>query len=813
MSFFFARERKDSPFVEALKQPPGDRDRRNFLVKIDIRRHDPESVSNVAQGEIAIRHRRSPLIGHLLYAEVTLTFPVTMFNGYNHHHANRIRSHRATPMPDHVEFNHATGTPHRLAQFLILGELGSGGMGTVYRAKDEKLGNVVALKLIRPELSKDPSARERFLREAKAVAALRDHDHIVTVFSVHEIALEDGRVLLFLVMPVLQGESLQDRILRAKGKPLPVREQVAIARQIARGLVAAHDEGLVHRDIKPGNIWLEARKDGSTRVKILDFGLVRSVTDAQLTASGVAMGTPAFMAPEQGISSEVDHRADLWSLGVVLFQMATGRLPFLGAHTLEILHNARTNPLPQGWNIDASLSREQYELIERLLQKRPEDRLSSARDVLASLLVLEHTLPDVTDLQATESGHSYADLATKITVVQPVNLRGRKRGRVALWLGVLTIGIALSLWWSRPDPPSTERAIVAMTHEEPTIAEQRPRIEPKMRLKEPPRLTVDTTPAEATRIQQAWADFIESPVVVEEDLDNDVKLKLVLIPPGTFRMGSTDEQINAVSKDFSDVRRDSIESERPAREVTLDHVFFIGKYEVSRAEFRQFVEDVDYLTEAERNGGGSQGWDAEKREFRKDQSFTWKRPGIAQTDDHPVVHVSWNDAQLFCRWLSERRGGTLMGRRLRLPSEAEWEYVCRAGSVTRFSFGDDPELLPENGNVGDATAKKEFRNWDTIHGEDGFVFTSPVGKFRPNAFGLFDLHGNVWEWCEDWYGPYDTLPLTDPIRTERATDDARILRGGSWFTKPGSCRSASRLRFVPYYRSAYFGFRVCLRLE
>ena len=270
-------------------------------------------------------------------------------------------------MNESVEFNLTTGIPRRIGHFTILEELGSGAMGSVYRAKDESLNNIVALKIIKPELAKDASARARFMREAQAAATLREHDQIVPVYSVNQIALDDGRFLLFLVMPLLQGETLQDRIAAADGKPLPLKEQLLIARHIAEGLAAAHTQKVVHRDIKPGKIWLEAREDGSTRAKILDFGLARSASDAQLTATGATMGTPAYMAPEQGVSSDVDHRADLWSLGVILFEMATGRRPFVGATPIDVMIKSRIEPLPSVVALNARLSQKHVQLIEKAM--------------------------------------------------------------------------------------------------------------------------------------------------------------------------------------------------------------------------------------------------------------------------------------------------------------------------------------------------------------------------------------------------------------------------------------------------------------
>ena len=137
-----------------------------------------------------------------------------------------------------------------------------------------------------------------------------------------------------------------------------------------------------------------------------------------------------------------------------------------------------------------------------------------------------------------------------------------------------------------------------------------------------------------------------------------------------------------------------------------------------------------------------------KKEFDFNEKYSWRNTGFEQTDEHPVVNVSWNDAVAFCKWLSKKEGKTY-----RLPTEAEWEYACRAGTTTRYYSGDDPETLAKVGNVADAALKAKFPDWKyTIKASDGYVFTAPVGKFKPNAFGLYDMHGNAWQWCADWYG-------------------------------------------------------------
>ena len=189
--------------------------------------------------------------------------------------------------------------------------------------------------------------------------------------------------------------------------------------------------------------------------------------------------------------------------------------------------------------------------------------------------------------------------------------------------------------------------------------------------------------------------------------------------------------------------------------------FYLGTYHVTRGQFRQFVADTGYKTDAEKGEKpGAWGWDPDKKEFGFNEKYSWRNAGFEQTDEHPVVNVSWNDAVAFCKWLSQKEGKTY-----RLPTEAEWEYACRAGTTTRYYSGDDPETLAKVGNVADAAAKAKFPDWKyTIKANDGYVFTAPVGKFKPNAFGLYDMHGNAWQWCADWYGAdyYAKSPADDP---------------------------------------------------
>jgi hypothetical protein len=258
----------------------------------------------------------------------------------------------------------------RIGHYEILEILGVGGFGIVFRAFDEVLERVVAVKVLAPQMAATSPARKRFLREARSSAQVR-HEQIVQVYAVEE------QPLPYLVMEFIPGETLQQRLDRTG--PLETVEVVQIGRQIAEGLAAAHSKGLIHRDIKPGNILIESGPD--LHVKLTDFGLARAVDDASMTQSGIVAGTPMFMAPEQAKGESLDHRADLFSLGSVLYTMCSGRPPFRANGALAVLKRvAEDTPRPIQ-EIIPEVPAWLCEIIARLHAKKPEDRFSSAREV------------------------------------------------------------------------------------------------------------------------------------------------------------------------------------------------------------------------------------------------------------------------------------------------------------------------------------------------------------------------------------------------------------------------------------------------
>jgi sulfatase modifying factor 1 len=310
--------------------------------------------------------------------------------------------------------------------------------------------------------------------------------------------------------------------------------------------------------------------------------------------------------------------------------------------------------------------------------------------------------------------------------------------------------------------------------------------------------------------ETAFSETKEPPKKLAADLGGGAKMELILIPAGEFTMGSGESAEGTAAFFKKNYGPDSLPArffkhEHPQHRVRITKPLYLGTYHVTRGQFRQFVEDSGYKTDAEKgNFPGAYGWDAKKKWFDFNKAYSWRNAGFEQTDEHPVVNVSRNDTVAFCEWLSKKEGKTY-----RLPTEAEWEYACRAGTTTRYHSGDDPETLATVANVADATAKAKFPDWTwTIKASDGYVFTAPVGQFKPNAFGLYDMHGNAWQWCADWYGEdyYGKSPADDPTGPD--TGDDRVLRGGSWDCGPGFTRSAKRNWNSPGNRYYNAGFRV-----
>jgi serine/threonine protein kinase/formylglycine-generating enzyme required for sulfatase activity len=725
----------------------------------------------------------------------------------------------------------------RLDAYEIREVIGRGGMGLVLRGHDPKLNRVVAIKVLAPQLAASAPARKRFLREARAAAAV-NHLHVVGIF-----AIQEGK-LPYLAMEYVDGESLQQKI-NAEG-PLELKEILRIGMQIAAGLGAAHEQGLIHRDVKPSNVLLE---NGVERVKLTDFGLARAVDDISITRTGEVAGTPEYMSPEQADAGTVDPRSDLFSLGSVLYAMCTGRSPFRAESTMRAMRRVcedrprpirEVNPDAPPWLAD---------LIDKLLEKDPSNRIQTAAEVekllgsylahvqdpsgtslprpvfsrqrkrrsrpwlvvVATVLLLAGSLglteaTGVTHVAATVIRIATGEGTLVIEVDDPkveISLDGEELSITGAGIEQLKLRPGQYHFRATKDGKPVKQELVSITRGGRELIRIKALIEPDTEEKgkpSPPLAVAPFLPEEARRHQQRWAEYLGVPVEIE----NSIGMKMVLIPPGEYDMS-----VIPFPNPSDFLEKNGIGGNRGkvTLRVAVREPFRISSCEVAVAQFRRFVEGAGYVTAAEKTekGGAVPSPSESPRAFETEDRdspagpLCWKDPGFPQDENHPVVHVSWNDAVAFCRWLSAKEGRTY-----RLPSNAEWEYTCRAGTNTKFYTGEAETSLRGAANVLDKSAQRiagykrvgprYLALWD-----DGHPFTSPVASFEPNAFGLYDMHGNVWERCEEV-----------PYRSDGAPT---IARGGAHDTpvRHASCDYA--IWFPTAFAAWTIGFRVVAPIE
>ena len=711
-----------------------------------------------------------------------------------------------------------------LGNYILLDILGEGGMGVVYKARHRILRRTAALKVLAPKISHVASAVERFQREMQALAKLT-HPNIVTAFDA-----DWAGNTLYLAMEYVEGRDLW-RLIKHDG-PLPVDAAVDCILQAACGLEFAHAQGIVHRDIKPSNML----RDRTGTIKILDLGLARihvedDSAEPALTSTQAVMGTVDFMAPEQAESTHsADARSDIYSLGISLFYLLSGRIMYTGDSTLAKLLAHRDAPIPELQSPRDTVPPQLKQIFGRMVAKAPGDRYQTVTDLLADLRDFTGTesIPRITysesgdldpaDLPLQDStrvlGSGRGAAVEHATTVPTPDSGPRGDSRPSAGTLVLPAEYRNHIWWllagvlllcagglkffGPSEPPGVDAGqsgpvgqppaaaaianiaqpaadavpvqpqaankapVVAMPAAGPGDAAVQAPDEPPL----PPLVLQD--PAEQ---QAVWAARLG----VDAEIVASIGLKLRLIPPGQFDMGSTrKENADLAAMALSPEHVNMLTAELPQTRVEISQPYYLGVSEVTQGEY----EDVTGIR-APAPPAGQLGLDARQM---------------------PARSVNWFSAVQFCNQLSEREklhpyyrinGEQVLvagGNGYRLPTDAEWEYACRAGSPV------DPAAQPN-----------AMHEWGWYMSNSGHT-AHPVGKKRANVWGLYDMHGNLTEWCEDLYDFSHDL-LAHPERRDHL-NPMRVVRGGSWGLPAPLCRAAGRYRYHPSTMGPNLGFRI-----
>ena len=661
----------------------------------------------------------------------------------------------------------ADDVPQGFGQYEFVGLLGRGGMGAVHKALHTSLKRFVAVKILPRERASNPEAVLRFQREMEAVGRL-SHPNIALA---HDAGQLDGT--LFLATELIEGIDL-GKLVKRHG-PLSVADACEVVRQAALGLAHAHDKGLTHRDVKPSNLMISS----TGVVKLLDLGLARFRSETaphDETDTGVWLGTVDYMAPEQAKDPrKADARSDLYSLGCTLFHLLVGQAPFTGQDCdtpFKKMTAHAHQPVPDIRTLRSDVPEQVSRIITRLLEKDPSRRYQTANELVDALAGF-CSGADPASLLDVDARGGVTDTPSPDG---SVGSAPREVRRVWLAAGacMLCCVVAVAVFLtSRDDAPpaanSSPDETVSNGNREP-----------------PPRALAPFTADEARQHQERWSEYLGVPV---EEM-NSIGMKLTLIPSGEFLMGSPDEEIAQLRLEADRMQfhhlPPAIEAEGPAHHVVITRPFYIGVHEVTVTQFRKFVEATGYKTDAEtsRSGGkisfGANG--------KNSPEYIWSNLGFTHGENHPVGQVTLSDAVALCKWLTSTEG-----HQYALPTEAQWEFACRAGSQTRWYFGDDPDEL---GN----------HTWLPAVGHE--MDTGPVGQKRANAFGLYDVYGNAREWCADRYSAtyYRESPASDP--SGPSSGEEHVLRGGQVGYHWLLTRSAGRTKAHARLCHATIGFRV-----
>ncbi len=638
-----------------------------------------------------------------------------------------------------------------LSHYTILEHLGSGGMGVVYKAQDLKLDRTVALKFLPPDLTRDPEAKQRFIHEAKAASALQ-HNNICTVHDIDETP--DGQ--LFIVMDFYEGETLKEKI---EHGPLTILDAVDIAIQVSQGLARAHEHGIVHRDIKPANIMVTA--DGVS--KIVDFGLAKLSGQSRLTKTGSTLGTAAYMSPEQARGEEVDQRTDIWSLGVILYEMLSGHLPFRSEHDAALIYsilNEDPKPIDQ---IRSDVPQQLSNTLRKALEKSPSERYGLATDLLNDLTQIKSTFLQPTAVHGGLPG--FVRRVRRQSILIPLI------GVVIVIAGALAwyVNRIENIRWAEGEAMSeikrlAEEALLngdQTKYQDPfKLACEVEKVIPhdsalsKLWPTFSRRMTISTDPPGAKAYRREYSSGVG-----DWEYVGITPLDSIRIPKCFFRwrfekagfdtlwaVSLTQDSLSRKLDTLGRMPRGMLRvSGGKTMELQVDKElvalseFLIDKFEVTNAQFKGFVE-----------AGGYRNRTYWKHAFTRDgKKLSWEeamllcvdatgRPGPSTwqagdypeaQEDYPVSGVSWYEAAAYAEFSGKD-----------LPTTHHWGLGADFGTSQQM-------FLTQIGNLSN-------------FGSPG---PSRVGAFEGmNAFGAYDMAGNVREWCLN------------------ESKGGRCVRGGTW---------------------------------
>lgn len=654
-----------------------------------------------------------------------------------------------------------------ISHYKILEKLGEGGMGIVYKAHDTRLDRDVALKFLPSGFSSDREAKARFVHEAQAASALQ-HNNIC---NVHDIDESPGGQI-FIVMDLYEGEILRSRIARNE---FPIEEAIDVTIQMARGLQKAHEKGIVHRDIKPANIIVTS--DGVA--KILDFGLAKLAGQTRLTKTTSTVGTAAYMSPEQARGEDVDHRTDIWSLGVVLFEMLTGQLPFRGEHESAIIYSILNEEPKAITTLRSEVPTSLAALVFRCLEKDVAKRCSSMGEIIEALVPLM--------AQRIQLGAMQLETARRF-LKRPVVLAA-----FVLFLAGIVALVYSSISrqqredWAREHAiPKIEelgkqdrwdsvftliRAVQEIIPDDPTLVNFKAWYACKVSIK--------SDPPGAQVLWRAYADSSEKWEVLGETPLSDIffargnsllKIKKEGYEPfeGLVAHGEISTtifklaQAGTVPSGMIRVPGGTYALSIPGL-ASIDSVtvgdYFIDRYEVTNRDFKRFVDAGGYQSrEYWKNPFSKQGkiltWEEAMSEFRdatgRTGPATWEVGTYPESEaDHPVAGISWYEAAAYADFAGKS-----------LPTVFHWNVVAATG----FSSS----IVPQSNLGGKGTAA--------------------VGEYRGiSRFGAFDMGGNVREWCLN------------------KTGEKKFILGGGWNDQAYMFNDAYAQD--PFDRSPTNGFR------